>query len=826
MKSKQQVNWMDKLIPSNKNPLIQSKLKSLSTLPNIPTEGMDPSFSIDTVSNVNNSTFDANLNKNKDETNESYQEKWKKIVRENKFNYAIETYPEKDSENSNLTFDEINELIEEKYKTAINDKFFLRNSFHSILPFIFIKSKEIHRMTLSDYEIKMICKSQVFNAKPQLECYDYYKIGIINFYKGKYTNAYSNFKKAYELLASSNSNDPNVTKWLCFSGLVIVFCTRFKNQVDFKLIRKEFNTEQVCENFFFNCCGIRNKSNSIKVNPINDPSNDFSSSLILNEVCEMIAQTVDDQNEVWWLHLLISCYAKLHPNNKQISSTHDLKFIINKIKEKDSYLSYLAYGEYNYIINENFAYDKLLLQLINSYPQRAEGYLRYWQLLIDKESKFKNFDKANSLSDFFWKNSSSIQFDEDYSINSLYFLICHAKSCSLIGNHLYSITYFQKEYPSNFMFPSIYYLFGKYSSKSRSKKLKNAAISSLKECTSLLFEDLQYAVKYWLGNIYYESGSYDLCYDQWKEFLDNKTKSFGWSEKKEKKIQQFMYRYINLNKAMSEFKINLTMCKKFNYSSPKLTKEQTKKKLFLFLSQIETLQTLEPNLKTNKNFIYDLFKAYCYFYIENNTNEALKILIKIIQNKKYFMEAHFLIWKVLRSLGNYKSLLLYSYYIIRISHLNEVSFQDWQKCYIYYSKALIFNGKFDDAINLLRNLLDVFANIPIEGIKYLSDIHKLNKISTTNIFVSLDSATEFYSKYRIYKKSLEIFDSNNVRKKRLYSSTGLTPMKLSLADEKFPSPTESCNLDLTITNADMVKVLEDYIESNLDFDIPTESPCN
>lgn len=41
-------------------------------------------------------------------------------------------------------------------------------------------------------------------------------------------------------------------------------------------------------------------------------------------------------------------------------------------------------------------------------------------------------------------------------------MIAHAKSSYLIGNNYYAITYFQKEYPSNFVYPSIYYLVKNY----------------------------------------------------------------------------------------------------------------------------------------------------------------------------------------------------------------------------------------------------------------------------------------------------------------------------------------------------------------------------
>ncbi len=40
----------------------------------------------------------------------------------------------------------------------------------------------------------------------------------------------------------------------------------------------------------------------------------------------------------------------------------------------------------------------------------------------------------------------------------MYVTILHTKSSYLIGNVSYTISFFQKEYPLNFYYPSIYYL--------------------------------------------------------------------------------------------------------------------------------------------------------------------------------------------------------------------------------------------------------------------------------------------------------------------------------------------------------------------------------
>ena len=106
-----------------------------------------------------------------------------------------------------------------------------------------------------------------------------------------------------------------------------------------------------------------------------------------------------------------------------------------------------------------------------------------------------------------------------------------------------------------------------------------------------------------------------------------------------------------------------------------------------------------------------------------------------------------MIWKIIKYSGEKRILLLFSFYMVKISHLNEVSFKDWIKAYILLSKALFINDFIDDAINILINLLDIFACIPLEDFKFLSEIYRQNNISLTNMFVNFDSSLKYFSKY-------------------------------------------------------------------------------
>jgi hypothetical protein len=121
------------------------------------------------------------------------------------------------------------------------------------------------------------------------------------------------------------------------------------------------------------------------------------------------------------------------------------------------------------------------------------------------------------------------------------------------------------------------------------------------------------------------------------------------------------------------------------------------------------------------------------------------------------MPALFLIWKIINYSGEKRLLLLFSFFMVKISHLNEVSFKDWINAYILLSKALFINHLIDDSINVLINLLDIFACIPLEDFKFLSEIYRQNNISLTNMFLNFDNSLKYFSKYHVYEKSKGVF---------------------------------------------------------------------
>jgi hypothetical protein len=259
-------------------------------------------------------------------------------------------------------------------------------------------------------------------------------------------------------------------------------------------------------------------------------------------------------------------------------------------------------------------------------------------------------------------------------------------------------------------------------------------------------------------------------------YLDNYDKCFDITSKKVEKIQAFIKKFEVLGNSLEQFKKNLNFMKIENIkklasfdnddesnisnSNSNNMSSQQEDELKDFLSDLQSIKEISPNIRENYTLNYDFYKGLIHFYVEKNFSKALEIFVNILNNNNLFMNSYFAIWRLLKVKGDLRILLNFSYFMVRAAHNSEVTYEDWVKAYILYSKALSLTNKKEEASLLLRNLLDIFANIPLDEVKFLSEIHKANRVSTTNNFINFDYALSFYSKHHVYKKSEAIFHFN------------------------------------------------------------------
>jgi hypothetical protein len=299
---------IEKLKPSNKNRLITKKYKILAQ--NSTATQNDEFKNL----GINEQLHSSITNNNNDE----FQLKWNNIVKQAKVEAmhldinASEVFNINKDDHSIFSenLEDINNLIEETYQIVLNENMFLRQEHHSIMPFLLLTSKGIHRMCLSDYEIKMVYRMFTKKLKyRRIDGMDYYKIGLINFYKGKYYMAYNNFRTAFEM----RKNEVTIRKWLAFCIIILLFTNdnklKITNIIDDSNVIK---TEKDDEGFFFSCCTHR--KNNIKFGSktsdtlfLTDGSIQQNKHYLCKELEELLKLiTLDEkhENEGWYILLI------------------------------------------------------------------------------------------------------------------------------------------------------------------------------------------------------------------------------------------------------------------------------------------------------------------------------------------------------------------------------------------------------------------------------------------------------------------------------------------------------------------------------------------
>jgi len=210
--------------------------------------------------------------------NKSYLDKWNKCVFDRRPTFTELNNINDQSQvifknNLDITvlsddLENINNIMEERIKLNLYENGFLKQLYHSIIPFLLIQNKEVHRMCLSDYELKLFYKT--YNKKKseseRKNPYESYRQGIIKFYKGKYLDAYSHFKSAH----IKKESDLNISKWLAFTSLILLMCNKKIDFTNIKNVKVETNINDSEEkdssdkDLIFPCCSSRKSDNKMK----------------------------------------------------------------------------------------------------------------------------------------------------------------------------------------------------------------------------------------------------------------------------------------------------------------------------------------------------------------------------------------------------------------------------------------------------------------------------------------------------------------------------------------------------------------------------------
>lgn len=704
-----------------------------------------------------------------------------KIIQNEEINYSSIQNEEKNLENVNDD-KSLNQMIigiEDQYTNFLSENSFLKKEFHSIIPFLLLKNCNIHRLVLSDYELKQ--EKKEFKLRKELKritAMDYYKKGLIYFYQGDYVKALTNFK----LSSFIRKNNSNIKKWIIFCCYKLILKkTLLDNKNNSNQLFNSENKEQLLNypnnndkkddkgnlfsnlNNLFDCCSSRNKKNeNIEVKEFTSflfnkgqtgkIKNTLPLSYLIKEFEEgidfIITNTKPESAEekeniisIWWLILLLSSHCLVNKGmSKMFTSKHfqvDPKIIVKRIRKMDNYLAYIMYIQSNYIIKGNYYLNEIIIildEIIKKYPQKIEAYLIYWEII--SKSSLKDYDRSLKISHKLYSNILNIT-NEESEKYKYYIVIIYAKSLIHLGKFTKAFSILKNEFVYNLSYTSILYYIGKGLSKLKIKNFSYQGISILEAVSTLLYSDLKLLAYYWTGYAYYNNHNYVKCYKFWLHCYEQID---FFSKKKRIYIDKFINKYkaafddiFNFKVQHDEYVKNVLKIKEKVIGNTSMTS----------FCEYMILKNSYQNLKSKISF---------------NINENFQLII----NYPYITKYYFSFWKCLKKLKDNHLLLTFSIFLILSFHYrSEIPFNDIIKGYVYLAKALAQNNSFDKAISILLNLVNYLPFYNIQRLKFLDQIYQKNNISQVNTIIDKNKFFYFHSKEDILGCHIDLIRTLN-----------------------------------------------------------------
>ena len=691
-------------------------------------------------------------------------------VNDCELNYSkVKTY-----ENESLLLDEnlkqITEKIEEEFNEYSSETSFFKKEFHSIIPFLVLKNQMIHRLTLSDYDIKKEKKEFKTKLKMRrLTPMDYYKKGLLHFYLGNYQKAFQNFKMS-SLLRKDNAN---IIKWLVFSAVKILFSTEKEkehfesydsNNESLYILKNDSHKEKEGLinriNNIFDCCISRKKdkestknnkyiSSIFKDNSKNIYNNKISLSLLIEEIEDGVHFIISDSERedkenvisIWWIILIVSSYCKLYPSIKGNFHLNvfslEPKVIIKKAKEIDEYLAYIMYIQWKYLTEGNFYLTEMknvLDDLFRKYPHRIEGYLFYWEFLT--KSSLKEYYKALQISQTVY---SQLNVLDDNELYFYYVVITYSKSLMYNGKYSQIMRLLKQEFYHNLSYTSLYLYLGIILAKSKAKTLLSESVSILTNTSSLVYTDLKFLSYYWIGYVYYSLVDYINCYKYWKKCHAS---NYKYSNKKTVYIEKFISKYKNVFNNLNDIKQS-----QFIESATKIKSMiRRNQSLYAFCDYVILKYRLLQSMK-----------------IEDFEREYISLLVHYPNIEKFY----YAFWKELKKRNKISLLITFSFYMLLSFQHQHKNIKDIIKSYVYFSKCLSLIHKYDESISLLLQLLQYQPYYNIMGLFCLNQVYELNNLNKVN---SLQPKQNYLSLVNLNRSTiLDIYhqygknsDANNV----------------------------------------------------------------
>jgi tetratricopeptide (TPR) repeat protein len=543
-----------------------------------------------------------------------------------------------------------------------------KTSQHSTLIFFIVKENNLHYL-VPDYELYS-CK-EIFQA---YSCHEsYFGLARLYCFESKFEKALETIEKALKI-----SQDTTYKLW----ELMLKAKTKYHAEIDSMQTKSIFRS--------FSCCS------SVKSH----------SSII--ELLEIIPESV----EMLWSCMEISM--------KGLGNLERPEYYANKIKNLQSYLGYLAWGEIFFRRNEWQKGIDILKQIINTYKSRPEAYLRLWYHYY---YNVKDYEQAYTI---IFEALIMIKTSES-QIFYILFNIYTAKSLFKIKKIKECLNSLQRNFIDSPTYPVFLYEFGKYSTKSEDYFYNGPAIGALQECIRLCNSSRYGLIYYWLAKAYMLGRHHIDAYDTVKLALDYLDPS------RTKKM-------LELKTWIIEIHPNIQKIKKIEEM---LSKEFTE-------SDYKKCKDLCNEMKDFHKLTADVLYAKMLWKTGRH-EEALKKLYAVSGISTVKMTAHFLLIQYLKEQNEIKCMKTVACEMVVKCKNPQVPAHIWMKVNLLYAKILVKNNKPGKAILILKCMAKILSPMPFADITYTKVLRRASNLQdlTTAYVKTIDSYSPYcYSSYK------------------------------------------------------------------------------
>ena len=564
---------------------------------------------------------------------------------------------------------------------------------------LFIVQGKTLQNIISDYDLSQYEDNFSKKLKSCSDTHDlYFSMGRIRCHQHNFTEALTYFDKALEL----SPNNLYYQLWKCMVSL----------KVPAEFLDRSHSTSS-------SCCSSRSKPSR--------HSNIKKIAWTLKTLPESV-EALWGLTEIFFMNIL-----------KTGAEIEVSRYYACKIKELDSYYGYLSWASIALQEKDKIAIE-ILLEIIEVYPNRPEGYYLAWDYYFAN----KRYDKCKEVAaESFLKVT-----DSDSTHYYLIFCLRLAKSYFYIGDFQNCIELLHKKFLEHPTYTVFMFYFAKYCVKAEDMAMSGIARGTLKELLRLCHRSRTGVIYYWLTKAYLASRQLPSAY----KYAVKAILELDPSEKK--KIEEMQKKYLEFKPHMEEV-VRLRQA----------MKERSPDENVLFKCE---------ELKDFHRPTGDMLYAEA-LYAQGEVEASRSVLRNMVSVSRTETAAYFrlLEYDPLSVEATFKALL-------KRTKSPQVPAQTWVKASMLYAKFMFNSSHYNKAFYALRVLAKTLPPIPCANIPYCM------ALQNSDTFQELEKAFQTMSENAKPAK----FDGENIffnlgeLSNKIFIDSGVSGINLSPLQKK------------------------------------------